>query len=111
VLDTLSKFCYNIHMKRTNNEELFTAPLEIAMDRSDGSFAWHLFGVLLAAENKIDLEAEAASYLDTFYPGWEEEARIDAYDDEDHDYEPCEPDNWADENALASAGMGMDESY
>jgi hypothetical protein len=30
----------------------------------------------------------------------------DVYDDE-----PCEPDNWADGDALASAGFGTDEDY
>jgi hypothetical protein len=25
--------------------------------------------------------------------------------------EPCEPDNWADGDALASAGYGVDEDY
>ncbi len=30
---------------------------------------------------------------------------------DDDGYEPCEPDNWADSDALASAGFGMDEDY
>ena len=42
----------------------------IAMELSDGMFAWHLFGVLTVAENKIDLEEEAIYYLNTFYPEW-----------------------------------------
>jgi|TARA_R110000765_G_scaffold389845_1_gene482463 hypothetical protein len=42
----------------------------IAMELSDGLFAWHLFGVLTVAENKIDLEEEAIDYLNTFYPDW-----------------------------------------
>ena len=77
------------------------------MERSDGLFAWHLFGILTVAERKIDLEAEAASYLDAFYPDWEEEARIDAYDDEDHDHS----DMFDVESALGSAGWGTDEYY
>ena len=42
----------------------------IAMELSNGMFAWHLFGVLSVAENKIDLEEEAVYYLNTFYPEW-----------------------------------------
>ena len=29
----------------------------------------------------------------------------------EEDYEPCEPDNWADADALSSAGWGTDEDY
>ena len=42
----------------------------IAMELSNGMFAWHLFGVLSVAENKIDLEEEAIDYLNTFHPEW-----------------------------------------
>ena len=42
----------------------------IAMELSNGMFAWHLFGVLTVAENKIDLEEVAVDYLNTFYPEW-----------------------------------------
>ena len=40
------------------------------MELSNGMFAWHLFGVLSVAENKIDLEEEAIDYLNTFHPEW-----------------------------------------
>jgi hypothetical protein len=40
---------------------------------------------------------------------WDEvEAEVDEWDE---DREPCEPDNWADGDALASAGFGTDEDY
>ena len=42
----------------------------IAMELSNGMFAWHLFGVLTVAENKIDLEEVAVDYLNTFHPEW-----------------------------------------
>ena len=42
----------------------------IAMELSNGLFAWHLFGVLTVAENKIDLEEVAVDYLNTFHPEW-----------------------------------------
>ena len=38
------------------------------------------------------------------------DAACDASDDMDCG-EPCEPDDWADGDALASAGMGTDEDY
>ena len=70
------------------------------MDLSNGSFAWHIFGVLTVAEDKIDLDAEATSYLDTFHEGW------------DVDEEPYEmTDVEADADTLASAGWGTDEDY
>lgn len=37
--------------------------------------------------------------------GWDEEEQ------EEEESEPCEPDNWADGDALASAGFGCDEDY
>ena len=74
---------------------------EIAMDLSNGSFAWHIFGVLTVAEDKIDLDAEATSYLDTFHEGWDvDEEPKDLYTDAE-----------ADADTLASAGMGTDEDY
>tara|TARA_R110000765_G_scaffold364411_2_gene454644 strand:+ start:463 stop:654 length:192 start_codon:yes stop_codon:yes gene_type:complete len=42
----------------------------IAMELSNGMFAWHVFGVLNVAENKIDLEEVAIEYLNTFHPEW-----------------------------------------
>jgi hypothetical protein len=35
----------------------------------------------------------------------------DQESEEDQEFEPCEPDNWADGDALASAGFGTDEDY
>ena len=56
------------------------------------------------------------SYLDQSY---EERTELPECDDptldcDEHyeeDYEPCEPDNWADGDALASAGWGTNEDY
>lgn len=45
------------------------------------------------------------------------EIKMDEYEDFSHDElerdydEPYEPDNWADADALASAGFGTDEDY
>lgn len=44
--------------------------------------------------------------FDKFEPIVVENIEPDNYDDE-----PCEPDNWADGDALASAGWGTDEDY
>ena len=52
-------------------------PHTAAMQLSDGMFAWHLFGVLSVAENRIDLEEEAISYLNAFHPDWKESADAD----------------------------------
>ena len=77
-------------------------PFKIAMDLSDGVFAHYLYGCLLVLHENgslaPDVEAEATSYLNTFYEGWDSA-----------DEEPRE--DWDDESALASAGFGMDESY
>lgn len=44
--------------------------------------------------------------FDTLEPICVDNIELDFYDDE-----PCEPDNWADGDALASAGMGTSEDY
>jgi len=82
----------------------------IAMELSDGTFAYYLCGVLNTLSDNGDKapvpEEEAAEYLDTFHEGWREvEAEAEAQ-------ELAEPDDYEDdEQALASAGHGMDDSY
>lgn len=64
----------------------------------------------LDAESELPFPAEA---------GWDnyDEDDSEDYDDDDDDEEDdgeshiCEPDNWADGDALASAGWGTDEDY
>ena len=79
-------------------------PFDIAMDLSDGKFAHHLYGVLSYlhenGDTAPDVDAEATEYLNTFYAGW----------DDPEDPGPMD-DGWMDEDAFASAGFGMDESY
>ena len=80
----------------------------LAMDLSEGLFAYHLFGVMKACFEAgslcPDAEAEALDYLNTYHKGWDEV-------DEGIHSEPFDRDGWDDEEALSSAGMGMDESY
>jgi len=54
----------------TDELKVKAAAHTIAMELSNGMFAWHLFGVLTVAEKKIDLEEEAIYYLNTFHPDW-----------------------------------------
>lgn len=48
--------------------------------------------------------------FDTLEPIAVDNIEPDLYDD-GYDDEPCEPDNWADADALASAGWGTSEDY
>jgi len=81
---------------------------KIAMELSNGSFAYYLCGVLNTLSDNGDKapvpETEAREYLDTFHEGWEIHA-----EGWDPDEDPDEDED--DEQALASAGFGMDESY
>ena len=65
--------CYNTLMKINN--------FNLAMDASDGIFAYYLCGVLTSCHESgstcPDPEAEALSYLQTFYPEALEKAEAD----------------------------------
>ena len=103
-----SHFLLDIHRLTWYNTHMKNNPFNIAMELSNGTFAHYLCGVLRVLHDgdglAPDPDAEATHYLDTFYEGWNTE------DEDLRDYEPSD-DGWMDEDALASAGFGMDESY
>lgn len=69
-------------------------------------------------EFNLDAEAELPFPAEADWDNYDEDDSED-YDDDDEDSEDdddgeshiCEPDNWADGDALASAGWGTDEDY
>ena len=88
----------------------------LAMDLSNNMFAYHMCGVLshLSSVDGLapDPEAEALGYLKTFHAEALAEALEDEAVEESEDYpEDCMDSQWDDEQAFASAGFGMDESY
>ena len=81
-------------------------PFDIAMDLSSGLFAHHLYGVLKAmhesGEPTPSVDSIALDYLEIFHEGWSDKEAFYEGDREGWD---------DDEDAFASAGFGMDESY
>jgi hypothetical protein len=91
---------YNVPMEKSLTS--------IAMDLSNGSFAHHCFGIMNAVSEGFGScphsDEAATEYLNTFHAGWDQV-------DEGIHSEDFDRDGWDDEDALASAGFGMDESY